>query len=110
MIRTTAFVEMTTWSNQLHELGFTKEKDTDGSERYRLFPGGSTSSFWTQILVIPIDDCWQVTYSRSEVQVGLWETYDIVKKINVNVHFSPIRMIEEIFSEKNKKPGLFRRF
>ena len=102
--------EMTTWSNQLHQLGFTKEKKTDGSERYRLFPGESTTSFWTQILVIPIDDCWQVTYSRSEVQVGLWKTHDIVKKIDVNVHFSPIRMIEEIFSEKSKKPGLFRRF
>ena len=51
---------MTTWSNQLHQLGFTKEKQTDGSERYRLFPGESTTSFWTQILVVPIDDCWQV--------------------------------------------------
>ncbi len=101
---------MTTWSNRLHQLGFTKEKETDGSERYRLFPSKSTNSFWTQILVTPIDYCWQVTYSRSEVQVGLWETHDIVKKIDVNVHFSPIRMIEEIVIEKNKKPGLLRRF
>jgi hypothetical protein len=44
---------MTTWSNQLHQLGFTQEKEADGSERYRLFPGESKSSFWTQILVIP---------------------------------------------------------
>ncbi len=101
---------MTTWSNQLHQLGFIKEKETDGSEKYRLFPGRSTTSFWTQILVIPIDDCWQVTYSRSEVQVGLWKTHNIAKKIDVKVYFSPIKMIEEVVSEKNKKPGLFRRF
>ena len=60
--------------------------------------------------VIPIDDCWQVTYSRSEAQVGLWKTRDIVKKIDVNVHSSPVRMVEEILSEKNEKPALFRRF
>ena len=101
---------MTTWSDQLHQLGFTKEKQTDGSERYRLFPGESKTSFWTQILVVPIDDCWQVTYSRSEVQVGLWKMYNVVRKIDVNVHFSPTKMIEEIFSEKRKKPGFFRRF
>ena len=101
---------MTAWSNQLHQLGFIKEKEMDGSEKYRLFPGRSTTSFWTQILVIPIDYCWQVTYSRSEVQVGLWKTHNIVKKIDVNVYFSPVKMIEEIVSEKNKKPGLLRRF
>ena len=101
---------MTTWSNQLLQLGFLKEKETDGSERYRLFLGECTTSFWTQIHVIPIDECWQVTYSRSEVQVGLWKMYNVVRKIDVNVHFSPIKMIEEIFSEKHKKPGFFRRF
>ena len=101
---------MTNWSSRLQQLGFAKEKEEDGSERYRFFPGKSTNSFWTQILVIPIDYCWQVTYSRSEVQVGLWNTHSVVKKIDVNVHFSPIRMIEEIVDEKNKKPGLFRRF
>ena len=101
---------MTTWLNRLHQLGFTKEKETDGSERYRLISGKSTTSFWTQILVVRIDDCWQVTYSRSEVQVGLWKTHHIVKKIDVNVHFSSIRMIEEIIIENNQKPGFFRRF
>ena len=101
---------MTAWSNQLHQLGFIKEKEMDGSEKYRLFPGRSTTSFWTQILVIPIDDCWQVTYSRSEVQVGLWKTHNIAKKIDVKVYFSPIKMIEEVVNEKNKKPGLLRRF
>ena len=101
---------MATWSNQLYQLGFIKEKETDGSEKYRLFPGRSTTSFWTQILVIPIDDCWQVTYSRSEVQVGLWKTHNIAKKIDVKVYFSPIKMIEEVVNEKNKKPGLLRRF
>ena len=101
---------MTIWSNQLLQLGFLKEKETDGSERYRLFLGECTTSFWTQIHVIPIDECWQVTYSRSEVQVGLWKMYNVVRKIDVNVHFSPTKMIEEIFSQKRKKPGFFRRF
>ena len=78
---------MTTWSNQLLQLGFLKEKETDGSERYRLFLGESMTSFWTQIHVIPIDECWQVTYSRSEVQVGLWKTYNIKGQLKTKGYY-----------------------
>ena len=101
---------MANWCNQLHELGFNKERKEDGSSRYLFESAIKSKSLWTQIMVVPIDYCWQVTYSRSEIQVGIWNTYNIVKEINVCVHSSPNRMIEEIIQEKDKSPGFLRKF
>ena len=101
---------MTSWSIQLQQLGFSKEEGKDGSERYVFSPGVSATSLWTQILVNSIDSCWQVTYSRSESQVGFWQTYMIVTNIEVNVHSSSIKLLQEITSEIDKKPGFLRRF
>ena len=103
-------IEMTNWSTHLHQLGFCKVEGRDGSERYYCIPGSSPTSFWTQILVNPIDSCWQVTYSRSEAQVGFWETHSIVTKIEVNFHCSSSRMIKEITNEIDKQPGFLQRF
>ena len=100
---------MTSWSIQLQQLGFSKKEAKDGSERYIFSPGVSATSLWTQILVNSIDSCWQVTYSRSESQVGFWQTYLIVTNIIVNVHSSPIKLLHEIISEIDKKPGFLRR-
>ena len=101
---------MTNCPTNLYLLGFSKEKGTDGSERYYFIPDISAASFWTLILVKPIDCCWQVTYTRSEDQVGFFSTHSIVTKIEVNVHSSFNRMISEVILEKEKKPGLFRSF
>ena len=101
---------MSNWCDQLYALGFNKEKKEDGSARYRLESCNANKSLWTQIVVIPVDYCWQVTYSRSEIQVGIWKEHSIVKKINVCVHSSPLKMIEEINEEKEKKTSFLRKY
>ena len=95
--------------HQLKDLGFDKEKKEDGSVKYFLFPGDSNKVLWTQISVTPVGDAWQVTYARSENQVGLWKVYSVVTKIEVRVISKIKVMIAEIMDEKSKTPDFLRR-
>ena len=94
---------------QLKDLGFDKEKKEDGSFKYFLFPGDSNKVFWTQITVTPVGDSWQVTYARSENQVGLWKMYSVVTKIEVHVINKVNNLIMEITEQKSRTPGFLRR-
>tara|TARA_B100002052_G_C15781947_1_gene551988 strand:- start:341 stop:652 length:312 start_codon:yes stop_codon:yes gene_type:complete len=93
----------------LKELGFLKKNKADGSQIFLLFPGRQNKAFWTQISVKSVGDAWQVTYSRSESQVGIWRAHKIVKKIEVHVHSSLEKLISEISEQKAKTPDLLRR-
>jgi len=95
--------------HQLKDLGFDKEKKEDGSIKYFLFPGDGNKVFWTQITVTPVGDSWQVTYARSENQVGLWKMYSVVTKIEVHVINKINNMISEITVQKARTPGFLRR-
>ena len=81
----------------------------DGSIKYFLFPGDGNKVFWTQITVTPVGDSWQVTYARSENQVGLWKMYSVVTKIEVHVINKINNMISEITVQKARTPGFLRR-
>ena len=91
---------MTQWSEQLEELGFEKYKKADGSVSFKYFSNDRRHVFWTQITVKqvgkPSPDAWQVTYTRSEIQIGFWKAHDITKSIEVRVHNSSAKLIEEI--------------
>ena len=95
--------------HQLKDLGFEKKEKEDGSIKYFLFPGDSNKVFWTQITVTPVGDAWQVTYSRSENQVGLRKVYSVVTKIEVHVISKIGVMITEITDQKSKTPDFLRR-
>lgn len=103
------FVAMQELDRQLKDLGFEKEKKEDGSIKYFLFPGACNEVFWTQITITPVGDAWQVTYARSENQVGLWKVYSVVTKIEVHVINKINSMIEEIMVQKSRTPGFLRR-
>jgi hypothetical protein len=102
-------VAMQDLDRQLKDLGFDKEKKEDGSIKYFLFPGDGNKVFWTQITVTPVGDSWQVTYARSENQVGLWKMYSVVTKIEVHVINKINNMISEIMVQKARTPGFLRR-
>ncbi|BEV35945.1 hypothetical protein CREGCYN_07570 [Synechococcus sp. M16CYN] len=95
--------------SRLEELGFCKKEGKDGSIKYFLYLNDESKFFWTQITVTPVKDAWQVTYSRSEKQVGLWKIHSVVKKIDVHVISKIETMIEEISEQKVKTPDLLRR-
>ena len=102
--------DVSEWSIQLEELGFEEHKKTDGSVSYKFCAKNRRQVFWTQITVKqvgkPIPDSWQVTYSRSEVQIGLWKAHDITKNIEVRVHTSQSKMLEEINLQMKIQPSL----
>ena len=101
---------MTEWSDQLEELGFNKYKKEDGSVTFKYFSDDRRHVFWTQITVKqvgkPSPDAWQVTYTRSEIQIGFWKAHDITKSIEVRVHNSASKLIEEINQQMSIKPNL----
>ena len=101
---------MTQWSDQLQELGFVKYKKADGSVSFKYFSDDRRHVFWTQITVKqvgkPSPDAWQVTYSRSEIQIGFWNAHDITKSIDVRVHNSASKLIEDINQQMKIKPSL----
>ena len=101
---------MTQWSEQLNELGFEKYKKADGSVSFKYFSNDRRHKFWTQITVKqvgkPSPDSWQVTYTRSEIQIGFWKAHDITKSIEVRVHNSSSKLIEEINEQMSVKPSL----
>ena len=102
-------VTMQALDDQLKDLGFDRQKKEDGSVKYFLYPGVANQVFWTQITVTPVGDAWQVTYSRSENQVGLWKIYSVVTKIEVHVISKMKVMVSEISEQKARTPGFLRR-
>ena len=81
---------MHNWSEQLQGIGFEKTKQADGTVSHCYQAAHRRSSFWTQITVKqvgrPNPDSWQVTYARSEIQIGLWKIHKVVKSMEVIVH------------------------
>ena len=104
---------MADWNQQRLSLDFTKEKDNDGSIVYTLNSGHRRQVYWTRITVKqvgrPSPDAWQVTYSRSEIQIGLWKIHNATKDIKVTVHTSPAKLIEDIANQKKRKPSFLAR-
>ena len=101
------------WSAQLQEIGFQKVKKVDGAITYNYQAADRCSSFWTQITVKqvgrPNPDSWQVTFARSENQVGLLKIYNVVKKIDVVVYTSCSTMLAKINKEMALTPGFLRK-
>lgn len=104
---------MTQWSEQLKNLGFEECKKTDGSVLFKYFSNDRRHVFWTQITVKqvgkPLPDAWQVTYTRSEVQVGIWNVHDITKSIEVRVHNSASKMLEEVNQQMSVETNLLNK-
>ena len=101
------------WSAQLQEIGFQKVKTVDGAITYNYQAADRCSSFWTQITVKqvgrPNPDSWQVTFARSESQVGILRIYKVVKKIDVVVYTSCSTMLAKIKKEMALTPGFLRK-
>ena len=100
---------MSNWSEQLQSIGFEKTKKADGSVSHCYEAAHRRSSFWTQITVKkvgrPNPDSWQVTYARSEIQIGLWKIHEVVKIMEVIVHTNYSSMLKDIQSKIRRKPN-----
>ena len=99
---------MSDWSEQLQMIGFEKTKKADGSVSHCYEATHRRSSFWTQITVKqvgrPNPDSWQVTYARSEIQIGLWKIHKVVKSMEVIVHTNCSLMLDDIQAKMRRKP------
>ena len=99
---------MSNWSEQLQSIGFEKTKKADGSVSHCYEAAHRRSSFWTQITVKqvgrPNPDSWQVTYARSEIQIGLWKIHKVVKTMEVVVHTNYSSMLDCIQAKIRRKP------
>ena len=99
---------MSNWSEQLQSIGFEKTKKADGSVSHCYEAAHRRSSFWTQITVKqvgrPNPDSWQVTYARSEIQIGLLKIHKVVKSMEVVVHTNYSSMLGEIQEKMRRKP------
>ena len=99
---------MSNWSEQLQSIGFEKTKKADGSVSHCYEAAHRRSSFWTQITVKqvgrPNPDSWQVTYARSEIQIGLWKIHKVVKSMEIIVHTNYSSMLDDIQSKIRRKP------
>ena len=104
---------MSNWSEQLQSIGFEKTKKADGSVSHCYEAAHRRSSFWTQITVKkvgrPNPDSWQVTYARSEIQIGLWKIHEAVKNLEVVVYTNSSHMLDKIKIEIKRQPDLLRR-
>ena len=100
---------MSNWSEQLQSIGFQKTKKADGSVSHCYEAAHRRSSFWTQITVKqvgrPNPDSWQVTYARSEIQIGLWKIHKVVKTMEVVVHTNYSSMLDDIQEKMLRKPS-----
>ena len=90
-------------------IGFEKTKQADGTVSHCYQAAHRRSSFWTQITVKqvgrPNPDSWQVTYARSEIQIGLWKIHKVVKSMEVIVHTNYSSMLDDIQSKIRRKPN-----
>ena len=104
---------MSSWHDQLLKIGFQKVKSADGAVRYCYEAANRRSSFWTKITVKevgrPSPDSWQITYARSEIQVGLWKIHSVVNAVDVVVHNNSQKMVEDINEKIKTKPDLLHR-
>ena len=104
---------MSDWSDQLLKIGFQKIETSDGAVRYCYEAADRRESFWTEITVKqvgrPQPDSWQVTYARSELQVGFWKLHSVVKDIDVIVYKSSEKMVEAIKQQISIKPTFLQR-
>ena len=104
---------MSSWHDQLLKIGFQKVKSADGAVRYCYEAANRRSSFWTKITVKevgrPSPDSWQITYARSEIQVGLWKIHSVVNAVDVVVHNNSQKMVEEIREKIKIKPDFLQR-
>ena len=104
---------MSSWHDQLLEIGFQKIKSADGAVRYCYEATNRRTSFWTQITVKqvgrPSPDSWQITYARSEIQVGLWKIHSVVNAVDVVVHNNSQKMMEDIGEKIKIKPDFLQR-
>ena len=105
--------KMPDWSDQLQEIGFERTKKADGTVCHCYQAMQRRNSFWTLITVKqvgrPHPDAWQVTYARSEIQVGLWKIHESVKNLEVVVYTKSSHMLNKIKTEMQRKPDLLRR-
>ena len=99
---------MSNWSEQLQSIGFEKTTKADGSVSHCYEAAHRRSAFWTQITVKqvgrPNPDSWQVTYARSEIQIGLWKIHKVVKTMEVVVHTNYSSMLDDIQAKIRRKP------
>ena len=99
---------MSNWSEQLQSIGFEKTKKADGSVSHCYEAAHRRSSFWTQITVKqvgrPNPDSWQVTYARSEIQIGLLKIHKVVKSMEVIVYTNCSSMLGDIQEKMRRKP------
>ena len=104
---------MSDWSDQLLKIGFQKIETSDGAVRYCYEAADRRASFWTEITVKqvgrPQPDSWQVTYARSELQVGFWKLHSVVKDIDVIVYKISEKMVEAIKQQISIKPTFLQR-
>ena len=104
---------MSDWSDQLLKISFQKIETSDGAVRYCYEAADRRASFWTEITVKqvgrPQPDSWQVTYARSELQVGFWKLHSVVKDIDVIVYKSSEKMVESIKQQISIKPTFLQR-
>ena len=104
---------MSSWHDQLLKIGFQKVKSADGAVRYCYEAENCRTSFWTQITVKevgrPSPDSWQITYARSEIQVGLWKIHSVVNAVDVVVHNNSQKMVEDINEKVKIKPDFLQR-
>ena len=96
---------MSNWSEQLQDIGFEKTKQADGAVSFHYQASHRRASFWTQITVKqvgrPSPDSWQVTYSRAELQIGIWKIHNAVKNMDVIVYTNDGAMINDIQEKCN---------
>ena len=104
---------MSSWHDQLLKIGFQQIKSADGAVRYCYEAANRRTCFWTQITVKevgrPVPDSWQVTYARSEIQVGLWKIHSVVNAVDVVVHNNAQKMAEDISDRIKIKPRFLQR-
>ena len=98
---------MSNWSEQLQDIGFEKTKQADGAVSFHYQASHRRASFWTQITVKqvgrPSPDSWQVTYSRAELQIGIWKIHNAVKNMDVIVYTNDGAMINDIQEKMQRK-------
>ena len=104
---------MSNWSEQLQDIGFEKTKQADGAVSFHYQASHRRASFWTQITVKqvgrPSPDSWQVTYSRAELQIGIWKIHNAVKNMDVIVYTNDGIMINDIQEKMQRKPTLLQK-
>ena len=98
---------MSNWSEQLISIGFEKTKKADGTECYCYEATHRRRSFWTRITVKQIDrpnpSSWQATYTRSEIQIGIWNIHSVVRNIDVIVYANYSSMLDDIKLKMQRK-------